>query len=73
MSAARLLAAGAKALCAGGIFIGDTMVVINVAVFWPGPNLAATDAARPHGVFAFHDPRNHVEIVDVLLDVEISG
>ncbi len=73
MGAARLLAAGAKALHAGGIFIGDTMVVINVAVFRPSPDLASADAARPHRVFAFHDPSNHVQIVDVLFDVEIAA
>src|SRR5688572_11388411 len=49
------------------------MVVVDVAVFGSGADLAPTNTIRAHRVFVFHDPGTEIEHVNVLFDIEVAG
>src|SRR5262249_55353599 len=70
--AARLLAAGGEQLRPALVLVGDREVVVDVAVFRPGPLLPAAGADGLGRVTVLHRPRAGVEQVDVLLDVEVA-
>src|SRR5262249_54486554 len=65
VGAARLLPAGGEQLRPALILVGDREVVVDVAVFRPGPLLPAAGADSPGRVSVPHRPRVGVEQVDV--------
>src|SRR5262249_14619032 len=72
VGAAHLLPAGGQQLRPALVLVGDREVVIDMAVFRPGPLLPAAGADGPGRVTVLHRPRAGVEQVDVLLDVEVA-
>ena len=68
-----MLAAGGEEFGAAGIFIDDSMMIVDVAVFGSGADLAPAGAISANRVFAAKNPGGKIEHMHVLLDVEIAG
>ena len=69
---AGLLAAGKEELDAAGVFVRDCVMVVDVAILRARPDLAAAHSDSLNWILVFHHPGAYVEIVDMLLDIEVT-